>query len=238
MKMTTDESYFSGICIDKCRGKCCDPWWGIISFGIKKENGLNNLKGFRNELIKNLATSMERIQKGYITNERPPRPLLNKPERYNAVVRDIRLKGSVIEMTILAMYAFRCQFLSSDKKCLLHPAVTGGEDVRPPHCGFMGSPNAVEGEKGYCRIIQTALKTSEADAIEAAIKTEQEAGKKHFENGCFSIDEAAENIIMQIQAYCSSYAASLLPTEKKDTPGRNEACYCGSGRKYKKCHGC
>lgn len=238
MDLTTNDSYFSGICIQKCLGKCCDPWWGIISFGIKKQNGLNNLNSFKKELIKNLSTSMERIQKGYITNERPPRPLLNKPERYKAVIRDIRLKGNVLELTVLAMYAFRCQFLSPDKKCLLHPAVAGGEDVRPPHCGFMGSPDAVEGEKGYCRIIHTALKTSDDYAIAAAIKTEQAAGKRHFDEGCLSINEAAENIIKGIRAYCSKSATQLLPAEKKELPGRNEACYCGSGRKYKKCHGC
>lgn len=238
MNLATEESYFSGICMDKCRGNCCDPWWGIISFEIKKANGLNNLTIFRKELIKNLTTSMERIQKGYITSERPSRPLLGRPERFNAVVREIRLNGNVLEMTILAMYAFRCRFLSQEKKCLLHPAVTGGKDVRPQHCGFMGSPNAVAGEKGYCRIVQTALNTSDSDAIEAAIKAEQEAGKKHFENGCFSIDEATERILKQIQAYCAKHATHILPAEKKELPGRNEACYCGSNRKYKKCHGC
>lgn len=25
--------------------------------------------------------------------------------------------------------------------------------------------------------------------------------------------------------------------EKKKKPGRNDPCYCGSGRKFKKCHG-
>ena len=27
------------------------------------------------------------------------------------------------------------------------------------------------------------------------------------------------------------------PTLAKKTPGRNDACWCGSGKKYKKCHG-
>ena len=25
--------------------------------------------------------------------------------------------------------------------------------------------------------------------------------------------------------------------QRADTPGRNDPCYCGSGKKYKKCHG-
>ena len=27
------------------------------------------------------------------------------------------------------------------------------------------------------------------------------------------------------------------PAVRAETPGRNEACPCGSGKKYKKCHG-
>jgi uncharacterized protein YecA (UPF0149 family) len=29
----------------------------------------------------------------------------------------------------------------------------------------------------------------------------------------------------------------LQPIMKGGTPGRNDACPCGSGKKYKKCHG-
>jgi hypothetical protein len=32
-------------------------------------------------------------------------------------------------------------------------------------------------------------------------------------------------------------AATSPPAQAKTTPGRNDPCYCGSGRKYKKCHG-
>jgi uncharacterized protein len=27
------------------------------------------------------------------------------------------------------------------------------------------------------------------------------------------------------------------PARKDDKPGRNDICFCGSGKKYKKCHG-
>jgi preprotein translocase subunit SecA len=32
-------------------------------------------------------------------------------------------------------------------------------------------------------------------------------------------------------------AAPMEPVRKEKTPGRNEPCYCGSGKKYKLCHG-
>jgi SWIM/SEC-C metal-binding protein len=29
----------------------------------------------------------------------------------------------------------------------------------------------------------------------------------------------------------------VKPVKVKETPGRNDPCHCGSGKKYKKCHG-
>jgi preprotein translocase subunit SecA len=31
--------------------------------------------------------------------------------------------------------------------------------------------------------------------------------------------------------------APMEPVRVEKTPGRNEPCYCGSGKKYKLCHG-
>jgi preprotein translocase subunit SecA len=31
--------------------------------------------------------------------------------------------------------------------------------------------------------------------------------------------------------------AAPAPVRVEKTPGRNEPCYCGSGKKYKLCHG-
>jgi preprotein translocase subunit SecA len=30
---------------------------------------------------------------------------------------------------------------------------------------------------------------------------------------------------------------AMQPVRVEKTPGRNEPCYCGSGKKYKLCHG-
>lgn len=241
MDINGDKAYFSDICIEKCRGRCCDPWWGIIVFTIKKEGGLTHLNAFKNEIARNLLVRMERIREGYVTKEAHPRHLFDKPQRCNAHIEDIKGGGNSLSITIRAMFAFQCRFLSSDKKCLLHPFVIGGQDIRPPHCGFMGSPKAIEGEKGYCRIIHTAAGTSarasDAAAINTALGIEQDASSRHFEEGCLSIEKAAEQTLNRIKEYCQKHSTVLLPIEKKELPGRNEPCYCGSGTKYKKCHG-
>ena len=30
---------------------------------------------------------------------------------------------------------------------------------------------------------------------------------------------------------------NMMPVQVEKTPGRNEPCYCGSGKKFKLCHG-
>ncbi len=36
--------------------------------------------------------------------------------------------------------------------------------------------------------------------------------------------------------HCNHGAAVQQPVRRKEKPGRNEPCWCGSGKKYKKCH--
>jgi len=137
------------------------------------------------------------------------------------------------------MFAFRCAFLSDDNACLIHPSITGIPDIRPPHCGYMGSLNAKRNEKGYCRIIHKA-EAFPGDAAEIldAINSEKALSDKFFNEAVDSEDEAADNIIGFVTDYCRANAPHLLERKTKAvTPGRNEPCHCGSGKKYKKCHG-
>lgn len=234
-----NEAYFSDICIEKCGGLCCDPWWGIISFPKIKEGGLSNLNSFRAEVVKAVRERAERIVDGYVTNETPKRRLFGAPERYNVFARDIQVNGSRLVLTVMAMFAFRCRFLSDDKVCTIHPAILGGADVRPPHCGYMGSLNVSPDEKGYCRIIHSAntIQPDEA-AIVKAIETEKGASLKHYTGGVKTVEEAADRLITQIKDFCERNAPGLI--QKEGTPaslGRNDPCHCGSGKKFKKCHG-
>ena len=237
-------SYFSSVCIERCGGLCCDPWWGIISYTMVKEHGLSSMGPFHKELVRTISSRAARIAENYVTSETPPRPLFTSPERYNVIVREIRVSGTSVALSLLAMFAFRCQFLSEDKACLAHPSVIGGgggPDIRPPHCGFMGSLNVAPGEKGYCRIIHAAEGASSGGTadVEEAIRVEKQASATHHEKGVTSVEEAADKVIEQLKALCASRAPQLVTQQRtaEKTPGRNDPCWCGSNKKFKKCHG-
>lgn len=236
--LSGDASFFSSICSEKCGGACCDPWWGIIAYQIIKEGGLSNLNGFRAEIIKSINARAQRIVDGYVTRELHPEPLFSRPERYHVIVRDIKKNGKGLLINVMAMYAFTCRYLSDDKACKIHPSITGGEDIRPPHCGYMGSLKVKPGEKGYCRVIHAAeSSTTDSDAINTAIEIEKGASRKHYSEGFTTIEMAADSVIEQLKDYASKHLNQSLPQKKQPVPGRNEPCYCGSGKKYKICHG-
>ena len=233
-----DTSFFSDICINQCKGRCCDPWWGIISFTIIKKDGFSHLNSFRDEVIKEIRARAERIRGKYVTNESPTRSLFKEPERYNVKVEGIRINGNSAVINIRAMFSFRCAFLSEDKTCAIHPSIIGGDDIRPQHCGFMGSANAVPGEKGYCRIIHAAASSAnDNNAIISEIALEKDVSEKFFNEGFSSIDDAAEAVIEEVRLYSHKHSNHLVPAKMPESPGRNEPCFCGSGKKFKKCHG-
>ncbi len=169
-----EESYFSDICMEKCGGKCCAPWWGIVSYPMRIEGPFAEGKeALLQELIDAIEAREERIRANYITNETPPRSLFDTPEIYNVALESRKTSGQMMEITIRAMYAFRCLFLSTDNSCEIHPEVIGGEDIRPSHCGYMGSLEARYGEKGFCRIIHSAmLVDTDSSEVEKAIELE------------------------------------------------------------------
>lgn len=229
-------SFFSSICTERCGGICCDPWWGIISYSVVKHGGLSNLQGFRDELVKGIGARGRRIVEAYVTNENPARPLFESPERYNVIVRGIDVNGSVVTLNLLAMFAFRCGFLSEGKSCAIHPSLCGGKEIRPPHCGYTGSPNARPDEKGYCRVIHAGI-PGDGPAVDDAVEAERAASRRHLSNGVQTVEEAADRVIDALRGHCSRRSPHLYPQQKPSTPGRNDPCHCGSGKKFKKCHG-
>ncbi|MBI5181192.1 MAG: SEC-C domain-containing protein [Nitrospirae bacterium] len=237
--MANNTTFFSDICINQCKGRCCDPWWGIIAFPIIKKDGFHSLNSFKNDVIKEIRARAGRIMGKYVTNEPHQRPLFKEPERCNVKVEGIKINSNSVTINIRAMFAFRCLFISNEKVCTIHPALLDGDDVRPQHCGFMGSPNAVQEGKGYCRIIHAAagISSNDSDAVNSAIIIERDASERCFNQGFSSIEDAAEAVIEEIRLYSLKHASQLKPVEKPEMPGRNEPCFCGSGKKYKKCHG-
>lgn len=231
-------STLSAICTELCKGKCCAPWWGIISYTIKKDNGLLHLQNFREELIKGIREREQRIIERYITTENPPRHLFKSPERYNVAIENIKVTGNSIHINLRAMFAFRCQFLSENKSCNIHPEATGGNDIRPEHCAYLGSLDAKPDERGYCRIIHAAA-ASQGDMakIKEAIEMEQAVSDKFYKEGFTSAEMAVDAVTEKLREYVRRNSPQLLNIEMRKNPGRNDPCYCGSGKKYKKCHG-
>ncbi len=237
MDVVKDRSYFSSVCVEKCGGVCCDPWWGIISYPVVKQGGLSSLSSFRAEVLKGIKARAQRIIEAYRTSEAPSRALFSSPERYNVLVRDIKATGATLSMNLVAMFAFRCAFVGQDRSCAIHPSRIGGE-IRPPHCGFLGTPEASPGQKGYCRIIHAALAGGQAE-IEKALAVENETASRNLREGVRTAEEAADRVIDALKAWCERAAPALVPAERPQpaAPGRNDPCWCGSSQKYKKCHG-
>ena len=223
---------FSAICVERCGGICCDPWWGIISFPMVKEGGLGSLPGFRAEVLKAIKARVQRIADAYRTTEKTP--LFGSPEKYNVIVKDVGASGPLLTINLIAMFAFRCRFLSADKACSIHPAIVGRE-TRPPHCGWLGDPRALPGQQGFCRIIQAAG-SGESEALKA-IEAERLTSAKSLAEGVDTPEEAAGRAADAVRSWCETNAPELLREERPSAPGRNDPCWCGSGAKFKKCHG-
>ncbi|MFQ5480010.1 MAG: SEC-C metal-binding domain-containing protein [Thermodesulfobacteriota bacterium] len=232
---------FSKICVDQCRGACCAPWWGIINYSLVTKYAPGGERAFKSELVKGIRLREKRIVSAYITGEARPRPLFTRPERYNLVLRDIRQEKGVLRLNLILMFAFRCSFLSKENTCQIHPTIMEGADIRPPHCAALGSPGQRPGEQGYCPIIGVAEKTDSTSSaeIDEAICLEKSTAERYLSEGVADMEEAAERVVLKAAGYCRDHHITGSPAtgsgEKK--PGRNEPCYCGSGKKYKKCHG-
>jgi len=226
---------FAEVCTKRCGGLCCNPWWGIISYGVVKKGGLSGLKAFKTELTSGIREREKRITSAYVTAEAPPRPLFGESERYSLKLMGVKRNGDALELSLLAMFAFRCRFLSENNFCSIHPSLMDSKEIRPPHCGNLGSPLAKSGEKWYCRVIEAA--GSGDEALTKAIEVEKASSERHLMEGAATAEEAAEKIVEGLKAFCIKSFPDLLPREKTGTPGRNDPCWCGSDEKFKKCHG-
>ncbi len=231
--------YLPELCVSRCRGICCDPWWGIILYTLKKDKGLSRLSDFKKVVADSIRERVERIKARYITKEHPPRHLFDDPEIYNISVEEVKAApDGTLLINLRAMFAFRCLFFSSrDKGCLIHPSVLKTE-IRPPHCAELGSPDARPGEKGFCRIVYAAVSSyADVSAIDSAVELERKVSERHYNEGFSTVEEASGSVVRQLKEFCSRHLPHLVPVERGEKPGRNEPCPCGSGRKYKRCHG-
>lgn len=234
--------YFSDICVNHCRGLCCKPWWGIIAYSAGKD-GAGGTAQFRAELIKGLKARCARIMEAYITNERPPRRLFKQPQRYNLILKGVRKTQTGFTLDLIAMFAFECLYLAGDNTCSIHPTANAGRDIRPPHCAALGTPGAIEGGKGLCRIIRVAETSQDAQAEERrkavtrAWELETETSQRHYADSKATVEEAVDAIMERLREYMPQTSQVKGDNAAQARTGRNDPCPCGSGQKFKRCHG-
>jgi Fe-S-cluster containining protein len=231
---------FSAICVERCGGLCCDPWWGIIHYTFQTAARPDN-SALLDELVQSIKKREKRIREAYVTKENPPRPLFGAPESYSLILRNITPEGNALRLDLIALFAFRCRFLSDEKTCLIHPTANpDGRDIRPPHCARLGTPGAKPGQEGYCRIIGAAVNSDQTTcqaAVDEAIKLEKQTASEYIAQGLPDPSAAANKVVEKIKAYLlENPTQNHTPATGKKT-GRNEPCPCGSGKKFKKCHG-
>ncbi len=240
-KAAIKERDYSSICVQRCGGACCDPWWGVIHYSLKKSYSPANEEALLRELVHGIEKREKRIREAYVTKESPPRPLFGRPEAYNLILRDIKKEGPLLRLDLIVMFAFRCRFLSDINTCLIHPTALEGRDIRPPHCARLGTVAARKGEEGFCRIISAAVMSEDlADAstsVDEAIELEKKTTQKYLSEGVPSAGDAARKALEKVRAFCGEETKSEDEAAGGKKTGRNEPCPCGSGKKYKKCHG-
>ncbi len=225
------------VCTEICGGICCRPWWAIIVYTLRKDGGISGLGDFKKIIARSVRERIDRVVTHYVTTEPTPRQLFVTPERICLHVEDVTQGQGFLDIRIRAMFAFRCAFEGEEGVCLIHPAIKG-VDIRPRWCRELGTPGRKPGQEGFCRIVDTAVSSDmDMEKMKKAVEIERKVNDSHFQRGFKTVEEAAEELIQEIRRLAREKLPQLNPRRIEKIPGRNEPCFCGSGKKYKKCHG-
>jgi uncharacterized protein len=91
------------------------------------------------------------------------------------------------------------------------------------------------------QMLDTALEDivalTEADTAEPALSMYSEDGPPSVSNERLDTVAAAIWAVYDLRQLWQSLGPRIDPVRKAPEPGRNDLCPCGSGKKYKKCHG-
>ena len=70
-----------------------------------------------------------------------------------------------------------------------------------------------------------------------AVSEQRQAAQREVEDFTRSLQKKKEREMAALQFVGGEASVPDQPVLKQKTPGRNDPCWCGSGKKYKKCHG-
>jgi uncharacterized protein len=85
--------------------------------------------------------------------------------------------------------------------------------------------------------LNTVVALTEDDTGPSAVSMYAEDGPPTVSEQRLQRLDAAIWSVYDLRQLWKSLGPRVAPVRKADEPGRNDACPCGSGKKYKKCHG-
>jgi uncharacterized protein len=99
------------------------------------------------------------------------------------------------------------------------------------------APRDKEGAKWLNESLDAIVALTEDDEDEPTLSMFNEDGPPSLSAARLNDFAAAVWAVYDLRELWRNIGPRVPPLQRADTPGRNDPCYCGSGKKYKKCHG-
>ncbi|WP_255429503.1 YecA family protein [Ramlibacter albus] len=98
-------------------------------------------------------------------------------------------------------------------------------------------PRDAEAAQMLDAALEDIVALTEGDTGEPAVSMYSEDGPPSVSNERLDVVGAAIWAVYDLRQLWKSMGPRIEPLRKAPEPGRNDLCPCGSGKKYKKCHG-
>jgi uncharacterized protein len=98
-------------------------------------------------------------------------------------------------------------------------------------------PSDKKAAKWHDLVMQAVVALTEDDAGELDISPFSEDGPPSMSKARLDVFADAVWAVYDLREIWRGIGPRVPTLRRADTPGRNDPCHCGSGKKYKKCHG-